>query len=65
MTVNEYAERLRVSRNTLFKLIKLGLPTVMIGRIRRILVEKADRWIQGGGADLERRSSRTKRRSAR
>lgn len=63
-TVEEYAERLKVSRGTVFGWISNGLPSFRIGRTRRIVIEKADRWLESGGADRTRRSTRTKRNTS-
>lgn len=60
-TVDEYADRLKVSRGTVFGWIKGGLPSFRIGRTRRIVIEKADRWLESGGADRSRKSTRSKR----
>lgn len=63
-TVDEYADRIKVSRGTVFGWVKGGLPSFRIGRTRRIVIEKADRWLESGGADRTRKSVRTKRGSA-
>ena len=60
-TVDEYADRLKVSRGTVFGWINSGLPSFRIGRTRRIVIEKADRWLESGGADRSRKSTRSKR----
>lgn len=60
-TVDEYANRIKVSRGTVFGWIAGGLPSFRIGRTRRIVIEKADRWLESGGADRSRKSTRTKR----
>lgn len=60
-TVDEYADRIKVSRGTVFGWVKGGLPSFRIGRTRRIVIEKADRWLESGGADRTRKSTRTKR----
>ncbi len=60
-TVDEYADRLKVSRGTVFSWITGGLPSFRIGRTRRIVIEKADRWLESGGADRSRKSTRSKR----
>ncbi len=62
-TVDEYAERLKVSKGTVFSWVRSGLPSFRIGRTRRIVIEKADRWLESGGADRSRKSTRTKRSS--
>lgn len=62
-TVDEYAERLKVSKGTVFAWVRSGLPSFRIGRTRRIVIEKADRWLESGGADRSRKSTRTKRSS--
>lgn len=60
-TVDEYAERLKVSKGTVFNWVRLGLPSFRIGQTRRIVIEKADRWLEAGGADRSRKSTRSKR----
>jgi len=60
-TVEEYADRLKVSRGTVFAWVRGGLPSFRIGRTRRIVIERADRWLEGGGADRTRKSTRSKR----
>ena len=60
-TVEEYADRIKVSRGTVFGWVKGGLPSFRIGRTRRIVIERADRWLESGGADRSRKSTRSKR----
>jgi hypothetical protein len=61
-TVDEFADISGLKRTTIFKLIKLGLPSIKILRHRRILTEKAKAWLMAGGADLSRlRKTRAKR----
>lgn len=60
-TVDEYADRIKVSRGTVFGWVKGGLPSFRIGRTRRIVIERADRWLESGGADRTRTSTRSKR----
>jgi excisionase family DNA binding protein len=60
-TVDEYASRLRVSRGTVFAWLRRGLPSLSVGRTRRIITERADRWLEAGGADTTRRSQRASR----
>lgn len=59
-TVEEYAERLKVSRGTVFGWLRNGMPSVCVGRTRRIVTDRADAWLAAGGA-AKRRSKRTKR----
>lgn len=63
-TVDEYAERLHVSRGTVHNWVRAGLPSFVIGRTRRIVTERADRWLEAGGADRHRTSVRSKRRTS-
>jgi excisionase family DNA binding protein len=63
-TVDEYADRLHVGRGTVFAWVRDGLPSFKVGRTRRIIVEKADRWLEAGGADRSRKSARAKRPAA-
>lgn len=60
-TVDEYAARLQVGRGTVFAWVRAGLPSFKVGRTRRIVVDKADRWLEAGGADRSRKSTRAKR----
>lgn len=60
-TVEEYASRLQVSRGTVFAWIRVGLPSFRVGRTRRIVRDKADTWLEAGGADTTRKSTRTRR----
>jgi excisionase family DNA binding protein len=61
-TPEEYSEKLGIGRTLVFALIKKGLPSIKIGRLRRILIEQADAWILAGGADSTRkRQIRAKR----
>jgi excisionase family DNA binding protein len=60
-TVDEYAERLQVSRGTVFAWVREGMPSFKVGRTRRIVIERADRWLEAGGADRSRKSTRAKR----
>jgi hypothetical protein len=47
-TVNAFAEQLGVSANTIRGWIKLGLPTVNVGRVVRIRVQEARAWLDAG-----------------
>lgn len=60
-TVDEFAENLKVSRGTVFTWLRAGLPSLRIGRCRRVILERAYRWLEAGGADQTRRSPRAKR----
>lgn len=60
-TVDAFAEALQVSRGTVFTWLRAGMPSLSVGRTRRIIVERAYRWLEAGGADRSRRSSRAKR----
>ena len=60
-TVAEYAQRLKVSRGTVFTWLRRGLPSVVVGRTRRIRTRAADEWLAAGGAMLRRRSKRSNR----
>lgn len=60
-TIDDFAEVLQVSRGTVFTWLKAGLPSLSVGRTRRIIVERAFRWLEAGGADQSRRSTRARR----
>ena len=45
MTVREFARYLSVSRRTIYRLIRKGLPSVLIGRSRRVPREYAIAWL--------------------
>ena len=60
-TVDEFADTLKVSRGTVFTWLRAGLPSLSVGRTRRIIVERAYRWLEAGGADQTRRSTRARR----
>lgn len=60
-TIDEFAANLQVSRGTVFAWVRAGLPSLRVGRCRRIIIEHAYRWLEAGGADRTRRSSRAKR----
>ena len=62
-TIDEYAERLKVSRGTVFAWLKAGLPSIKAGATRRIIVARADAWLEAGGADGSRRTKRSRRPS--
>jgi hypothetical protein len=47
-TVGAFAEQLNVSVNTVRGWVKLGLPTVTIGRVVRIRVPEALAWLKTG-----------------
>lgn len=57
-TIDSFAERLLVSRNTVKRWLKLGMPSVCVGRSRRIQIVQAEAWLLAGGA--EERPKRTK-----
>lgn len=60
-TIDEFAQNLQVSRGTVFSWVRAGLPSLRVGRCRRIIVERAYRWLEAGGADRTRQSPRAKR----
>lgn len=48
LTVAEIADRLRLSKMTVYRLIHSGeLPAVRIGRSFRVRAAEADTWLQG------------------
>ena len=44
MTIEDYARRRGVSRSTIYRWIKLGMPVSKRGRVVRVDVEGADAW---------------------
>ena len=47
LTVEDTARALNLSRTTVYELIRSGrLPTLKIGRSRRILAEDLERWVR-------------------
>ena len=51
MTIEEYAEHIKMGRSTVFALIKRGLPNVKILSTRRVLWQEADEWLAAGNGD--------------
>jgi len=49
MTITDYAHRSAYSKRTVETFVKHGLPTVMEGRLRRVIVNEADEWLRNGG----------------
>lgn len=45
MTIPEYAAHTKVSERSVNYLVKQGLPSVLIGRNRRILWQEADKYL--------------------
>jgi hypothetical protein len=60
-----YAKRVGLSLRTLRDLIDEGLPTIGSGRLRRVDVEAADRWLRGRAprSENDASSSVTSRRN--
>ena len=50
-TIDSFAEMLIVSRTTVKRWLKLGLPSVCVGRSRRIQIAQAHAWLLAGGAE--------------
>jgi hypothetical protein len=48
-TVVEFAERMKVSIRLVRKWVALGMPSIRVGRIRRIIIADAQRWLAEGG----------------
>ncbi len=48
-TVAEFAERVKVSRRLVRKWIAAGLPSLKVGRFRRVIVADAQQWLAAGG----------------
>jgi hypothetical protein len=64
MTVKEYAAHQRVCVRTVQGWCRRGLPSHQAGRLLRIDVQKADQWLEAGGA-AERIHQRATRDAAR
>lgn len=45
MTVRAFAAHVGVSARTIFRLIALGLPSILVGGSRRVPREKATAWL--------------------
>ncbi len=63
-TIDDFAQNLQVSRGTVFSWVRAGSPSLRVGRCRRIIVERAYRWLEAGGADRTRKSPRARRATA-
>ncbi len=53
VTAQQLADRLQLSRATIYALMREGLPSIRLGRARRFRVSDVDRWLddhQGGEA---------------
>ena len=61
MTIDEFALRVGVCKNTVKKWVAANLPHFRAGRTVRIHVEKAELWLLSGGGDGTRKNTRTKR----
>jgi len=63
-TIDEYSLRLKVSNRTVKSWIVRGLPSISVGRVRRIITEQADAWLAAGGAE-QRTEKKTSKRAKR
>lgn len=51
VTIQEFCQHCNVSRRSVFRLLKKGLPSIKaIGVGRRILLKEATQWLLSGGA---------------
>ena len=48
-TAVEFAETMKVSVRSVRKWLALGMPSVQVGRVRRVIVADAQRWLAAGG----------------
>jgi hypothetical protein len=48
-TIADFAERMKVSVRVVRKWISTGMPSVKVGRIRRVIVPDAQSWLASGG----------------
>lgn len=64
LTIEEFADRIRVGRTTVYNLIRLGLPVRHIGkRKQRIVCPDADAWLKARDVQQATEKKRkTKRR---
>lgn len=66
MSVAEYAQHRRLSKRSVETLIKRGLPLDGRGRLRRVPVAEADRWMaEQNDGGVTRRAQQAARRAAR
>jgi excisionase family DNA binding protein len=57
LTITEVAERLRLTSQTIYKMIKRGtLPAIRVGSQWRIPVEKIEQWLESQGAKSEKQT---------
>lgn len=61
MSTEGFALRHDVAVRTVKGWLSLGMPSYLAGRVRRIIVNDAERWLVNGGANRPKRSRRTKR----
>jgi helix-turn-helix protein len=63
-SIDDFALRVGVCRNTVKKWLKHGLPAVKLGKVWRIRIEHADVWLLAGAVAStppKRKVQRTKR----
>lgn len=60
-TVIQFAARLCVSPRTVHSWLRAGMPSVCVGKSRRIIVVEADAWLRAGGAERPTQRKRTRR----
>jgi hypothetical protein len=65
MRVPAYAARVQLSERTAWKMISRGLPTIGIGRSRRVDVERADAWLRNERTAVDDSIERSAREAAR
>jgi hypothetical protein len=65
MRVRAFAERVQLSERTLWKMVSRGLPTIGVGRSRRVDVERADAWLRNERTAVDDSIERSARESAR
>jgi excisionase family DNA binding protein len=63
MTTKDYAAHLSLGERTIKELIAEGLPSIKVGRARRIVVIPADAWVFARAKKKERKG-REKRKAA-
>lgn len=64
-TTIQFANRMQVSVRTVKNWISKGMPSVCVGRARRIRIALADEWLHAGGAQVRPDRPKTTRRQRR
>ena len=54
LSVEDICSYLGVSRDTVYKWIKMGMPAHRVGRLWKFKTNEVDDWVKAGGADEAR-----------